>query len=239
MKLKKDFFDHLIELRSVFFKAFLLLFIFLLILLPFSNEIYHFFAQPLIDKFSLYEGELISTNLTATFFVPLKITAYSALVMGLPLMLIPFWSFISPGLYPKEKKFILWAMVFAFILFLAAALFVYMLVFPLIFEFFIRMKPDDVRLMIDISSYLEMIISLFIAFGLAFQIPLLVIGLAKFNLISTSKLKAYRSYVLVFAFIFGAIFTPPDVISQLLLAIPVYLLYEVGIMFAKNSKKRI
>jgi sec-independent protein translocase protein TatC len=130
-------------------------------------------------------------------------------------------------------------MVFAFILFLAAAFFVYMLVFPLIFEFFIRMKPDDVRLMIDISSYLEMIISLFIAFGLAFQIPLLVIGLAKFNLISTSKLKAYRSYVLVFAFIFGAIFTPPDVISQLLLAIPVYLLYEVGIMFAKNSKKRI
>ena len=229
------FFGHFSELRSTAMKS---LFIYLgvfIALVPFSNEIYSFFSKPLLDQLVLLNGTIISTKLAATFIVPIKICAYCALIISLPLILFQVWKFVSHGLYKNENSFLFWTLIFSFLLFLSGTFFVYFLIFPLIFSFFISITPDDVDLMIDISSYLEMIISLFLAFGLAFEVPLFLITAVKFNLIKIEKLKEIRPYIIIAAFIFGAIFTPPDVISQILLAIPILILYEIGILLSKKN----
>ena len=229
------FFGHFSELRSTAIKS---LFIYLsafIVLAPFANEIYSFFSKPLLDQLVLLNGSIISTKLTATFIVPIKICAYCALIISLPLIFFQIWKFVSPGLYKKEKNFFLWTLIFGFLLFLSGTFFVYFLIFPLIFNFFISIAPTDVDLMIDISNYLQMIISLFLAFGLAFEVPLFLITAVKFNLIKIEKLKKIRPYIVVASFIFGAVFTPPDVISQILMAISILILYEIGILLAKNK----
>jgi sec-independent protein translocase protein TatC len=204
----------------------------------FANEIYNFFSQPLLNQLILLDGSLISTKLTATFLVPLKITAYSALIVSLPFIFFQIWNFVSPGLYKNEKQFVIRTMIFSFILFLLGTVFVYFLIFPLMFSFFISIAPKDVKLMIDISYYLQMIITLFLAFGLAFQVPLFLITAVKFNWIQIKTLEKNRKFVIVVAFIFGAIFTPPDVISQVLLALPILFLYEIGLFISKKSKTK-
>jgi sec-independent protein translocase protein TatC len=231
----KLLFEHLVELKSTFIKAIIFFVLVTILLLPFANDLYTIFANPLLDKFMVYSGSIISTKLTSTFFVPFKITLFCALIISFPFIFYQFWSFASPGLYLSEKKFLAWTLCLAYALFLFASVFVYFLVFPFVFEFFIKMTPADVNLMIDISYYLEMVISLFFAFGLAFQVPLIVSNLVRFNWVKVESLKKYRPYFLLFAFIFGAIFTPPDVISQIMLAVPVYFLYEIGLFFAKNK----
>ena len=216
------FFGHFSELRLTLIRAlFIYLFIFVLMMF-FANEIYNFFSQPLLNQLILLDGSLISTKLTATFLVPLKITAYSALIVSLPFIFFQIWNFVSPGLYKNEKQFVIRTMIFSFILFLLGTVFVYFLIFPLMFSFFISIAPKDVKLMIDISYYLQMIITLFLAFGLAFQVPLFLITAVKFNWIQIKTLEKNRKFVIVVAFIFGAIFTPPDVISQVLLALPIF-----------------
>ncbi|MFZ8943208.1 MAG: twin-arginine translocase subunit TatC [Methylophilaceae bacterium] len=229
----KLLFEHLVELKATFIKSIIFFVFIILILMPFSNDLYSIFADPLLEKFMVYEGSIVSTKLTSTFFVPFKITLFCSLIISFPFIFYQFWSFIAPGLYLPEKKFLAWTLCLAYFLFVFASIFVYFLVFPIIFEFFIKMTPENVTLMIDISYYLELIISLFFAFGLAFQVPLIVSNLVRFNWIKISDLKKYRAYFLLFAFLFGAIFTPPDVISQIMLAVPVYFLYEIGIFFAK------
>ena len=229
------FFGHFLELRTTAIKSFVIYLIFFIAMIPFANEIYSFFSQPLLDQLIGLNGLVISTKLTATFLVPFKITAYCALIGSLPFIFYQFWSFISPGLYKKERQFVILIMIFAFLLFLSGTLFVYFLIFPIIFNFFISVTPEDVELMIDISSYLEMIIALFIAFGLAFEVPLVLITAVKFNWIKIKTLENNRKYIFVAAFIFGAIFTPPDILSQILLALPILFLYEIGLFISKNK----
>jgi sec-independent protein translocase protein TatC len=206
-------------------------------LFPFSNEIYQFFALPLINQLSIVNGSLISTKLTATFIAPFKITLFVAFIISLPLIFFQIWKFIGPGLYKKEKVFILSASIFSFGLFLAALFFVYLILFPNIFRFFIVTAPGNVDLMIDISQYLEMILALFFAFGIAFQIPIILITIVKFKLISISKINSNRAYIYIGSFIFAAIFTPPDVLSQFLLAIPVIFLFELGLLISTKLFK--
>ncbi len=232
------FFGHFSELRLTLIRSLpIYLFIFALMMF-FANEIYNFFSQPLLNQLILLDGSLISTKLTATFLVPLKITAYSALIVSLPFIFFQIWNFVSPGLYKNEKQFVIRTMIFSFILFLLGTVFVYFLIFPLMFSFFISIAPKDVKLMIDISYYLQMIITLFLAFGLAFQVPLFLITAVKFNWIQIKTLEKNRKFVIVVAFIFGAIFTPPDVISQVLLALPILFLYEIGLFISKKSKTK-
>jgi sec-independent protein translocase protein TatC len=229
------FFGHFLELRSTLIKSLFIYLIVFLAMMPFANEIYYFFSQPLLDQLTSLNGSIISTKLTSTFIVPFKITAYCALIISLPFIFLQIWNFISPGLYKNEKKFVFWSMFFGFILFVAGTLFVYFLIFPVIFNFFVSSTPNDVELMIDISSYLQMIIALFLAFGLAFEVPLLIITAVKFNWIKIKTLENNRPYIVVAAFVFGAIFTPPDIISQVLLALPILFLYEIGLFISKNK----
>jgi len=238
LNIKKNFFEQLLELRSVLIKSLLIYLALVIILIPFSTNIYEFFAQPLLDELAILNGSIISTKLSATFIVPFKITALIAFIVSYPIIFYHIWSFVAPGLYKKEKFFATFLFLFSFFLFMLAAIFVYFIVFPAIFHFFVSITPKDVGLMIDISNYLEMIIALFIAFGLAFQIPLIIISSVKFEWIEIVTFQKNRSYFFAFSFVFGAIFTPPDIISQILLAIPLYFLYEIGIVLSKKIKLR-
>jgi len=237
--LKKQtlFLSHFKDLRTVLINSSIIFLVIFISLFPFSNEIYQFFALPLINQLSIVNGSLISTKLTATFIAPFKITLFVAFIISLPLIFFQIWKFIGPGLYKKEKVFILSASIFSFGLFLAALFFVYLILFPNIFRFFIVTAPGNVDLMIDISQYLEMILALFFAFGIAFQIPIILITIVKFKLISISKINSNRAYVYIGSFIFAAIFTPPDVLSQFLLAIPVIFLFELGLLISTKLFK--
>jgi len=237
--LKKQtlFLSHFKDLRTVLINSSIIFLVIFISLFPFSNEIYQFFALPLINQLSIVNGSLISTKLTATFIAPFKITLFVAFIISLPLIFFQIWKFIGPGLYKKEKVFILSASIFSFGLFIAALFFVYLILFPNIFRFFIVTAPGNVDLMIDISQYLEMILALFFAFGIAFQIPIILITIVKFKLISISKINSNRAYIYIGSFIFAAIFTPPDVLSQFLLAISVIFLFELGLLISTKLFK--
>ena len=237
MKKQTLFLSHFKDLRTVLINSSIIFLAIFISLFPFSNEIYQFFALPLINQLSIVNGSLISTKLTATFIAPFKITLFVAFIISLPLIFFQIWKFIGPGLYKKEKVFILSASIFSFGLFLAALFFVYLILFPNIFRFFIVTAPGNVDLMIDISQYLEMILALFFAFGIAFQIPIILITIVKFKLISISKINSNRAYIYIGSFIFAAIFTPPDVLSQFLLAIPVIFLFELGLLISTKLFK--
>ncbi len=237
MKKQTLFLSHFKDLRTVLINSSIIFLVIFISLFPFSNEIYQFFALPLINQLSIVNGSLISTKLTATFIAPFKITLFVAFTISLPLIFFQIWKFIGPGLYKKEKVFILSASIFSFGLFLAALFFVYLILFPNIFRFFIVTAPGNVDLMIDISQYLEMILALFFAFGIAFQIPIILITIVKFKLISISKINSNRAYIYIGSFIFAAIFTPPDVLSQVLLAIPVIFLFELGLLISTKLFK--
>lgn len=237
MKKQTLFLSHFKDLRTVLINSSIIFLVIFISLFPFSNEIYQFFALPLINQLSIVNGSLISTKLTATFIAPFKITLFVAFIISLPLIFFQIWKFIGPGLYKKEKVFILSASIFSFGLFLAALFFVYLILFPNIFRFFIVTAPGNVDLMIDISQYLEMILALFFAFGIAFQIPIILITIVKFKLISISKINSNRAYIYIGSFIFAAIFTPPDVLSQVLLAIPVIFLFELGLLISTKLFK--
>ena len=237
MKKQTLFLSHFKDLRTVLINSSIIFLVIFISLFPFSNEIYQFFALPLINQLLIVNGSLISTKLTATFIAPFKITLFVAFIISLPLIFFQIWKFIGPGLYKKEKVFILSASIFSFGLFLAALFFVYLILFPNIFRFFIVTAPGNVDLMIDISQYLEMILALFFAFGIAFQIPIILITIVKFKLISISKINSNRAYIYIGSFIFAAIFTPPDVLSQVLLAIPVIFLFELGLLISTKLFK--
>lgn len=237
MKKQTLFLSHFKDLRTVLINSSIIFLVVFISLFPFSNEIYQFFALPLINQLSIVNGSLISTKLTATFIAPFKITLFVAFIISLPLIFFQIWKFIGPGLYKKEKVFILSASIFSFGLFLAALFFVYLILFPNIFRFFIVTAPGNVDLMIDISQYLEMILALFFAFGIAFQIPIILITIVKFKLISISKINSNRAYIYIGSFIFAAIFTPPDVLSQFLLAVPVIFLFELGLLISTKLFK--
>lgn len=175
---------------------------------------------------------MISTDVVGVFLVPMKIAALSAFVIALPYVLYQAWAFIAPGLYQHEKKLVMPLVVSSTLLFFAGMAFAYFLVFPMVFKFMASFAPEGVAWMTDIEKYFGFALSMFVVFGIAFEVPVFVVLLVKMGVVSIEKLKEIRPYVIVGAFIVGAIFTPPDVISQFSLAIPLCLLYEVGIVFA-------
>ena len=229
---QETFISHLIELRSRLLRAIVAVFIVLAALFPFAKDIYAALAQPLLRV--LPQGStMIATDVTGTFLVPLKVTLMAAFLVALPYVLYQAWAFVAPGLYQHEKRLVIPVLVSSFLFFLVGMAFAYFLVFPIAFGFFAGYAPVGVQMMTDIDKYLSFVLTMFIAFGLTFETPVVVIVLVRMRIVSLEKLKAARPYVIVGAFVVGAVFTPPDVISQLLLAVPLWLLFELGVLLAR------
>ncbi len=224
----ETFISHLIELRDRLLRALIGLLIAFLGLFPFANQIYALLAAPMLDK--LPEGtHMIATAVVTPFFVPLKVAMMAAFIISLPHTLYQLWMFVAPGLYAHEKKLMLPAIVMSSCLFLCGMAFAYFLVFPVVFAFILSSAPAGVAVMTDIAEYLDFVMTLFLAFGFAFEVPIVVVLMAHFGWVTTKQLKEVRGYVIVGAFIVAAIFTPPDIISQFMLAVPLWLLYELGV----------
>ncbi|HSR01374.1 MAG TPA: twin-arginine translocase subunit TatC [Methylophilaceae bacterium] len=225
----ETFISHLIELRDRLLRALIGLLIAFLGLFPFANQIYALLAAPMLDK--LPEGtHMIATAVVTPFFVPLKVAMMAAFIISLPHTLYQLWMFVAPGLYAHEKKLMLPAIVMSSCLFLCGMAFAYFLVFPVVFAFILSSAPAGVAVMTDIAEYLDFVMTLFLAFGFAFEVPIVVVLMAHFGWVTTKQLKEVRGYVIVGAFIVAAIFTPPDIISQFMLAVPLWLLYEMGVI---------
>jgi sec-independent protein translocase protein TatC len=228
----ESFVSHLIELRNRLLRIVVGLLLVFLCLFPFANQIYALLALPMLDR--LPEGtQMIATAVVTPFFVPMKVAMLAAFLISLPHTLYQLWMFVSPGLYTHERRLMLPAIVVSSFLFLLGMAFAYFLVFPIVFSFIVNSAPIGVAVMTDIAEYLDFVITLFLAFGFAFEVPVVVILMAHFGWVTLSKLKEIRAYVIVGAFILAAIFTPPDIISQFMLAIPLWLLYELGIFFVR------
>jgi len=224
--------SHLLELRDRLLRALIAVFIIFLPLVFFSNDLFTFVARPLIDK--LPEGtSLIATSVVAPFMTPLKLALIAAIFVAMPYVLYQVWGFVAPGLYRREKRFALPLFASSVVLFYAGVAFAYFIVFPLMFAFLTTTTPEGVRMMTDISSYLDFTLLLFFAFGIAFEVPVAVVLLASTGLVKVETLKKNRGYVLLGIFVVAAFLTPPDAISQSFMAVPMYILYELGILFAQ------
>lgn len=232
------FISHLLELRNRLLKVVVGFLITFIVLFPFANKIYALLAHPLLAKLPV-GGQMIATGVTTPFFVPMKVAMLAAFVISLPNTLYQIWSFVAPGLYLHEKKFMLPLVVFSTLLFLTGMSFAYFLVFPVIFGFIVNTAPKGVAVMTDIGSYLDFVITLFMAFGLAFEVPIAVVLVVRFGWLSIKALREARPYVIVAAFIIGAIFTPPDIVSQFMLAVPMWLLFEIGILVAQFMQPKV
>ncbi len=231
---EQPFVQHLIELRDRLVKATLAVVVAsaALAIYPGPAELYDLLAAPLVAQ--LPSGAtLIATSVISPFLVPLKILLMTAFLMALPVVLYQMWAFVAPGLYSHEKKLVLPLVVSSTLLFMVGVAFCYFFVFGQVFKFIQSFAPKSITAAPDIEAYLGFVISMFIAFGLAFEVPIVVIVLARMNVVTIEKLKDFRSYFIVLAFIIAAIVTPPDVVSQLALAIPMCILYEIGIWAAQ------
>jgi sec-independent protein translocase protein TatC len=226
------FISHLIELRVRLLRIVVGIVVTFLCLFPFSNKIYTLLAHPLLEKLPK-GGQMIATAVTTPVFVPMKVAMLAAIVISLPFTLYQIWAFIAPGLYQHEKRFAAPVVIASTMLFLLGMAFAYFLVFPVVFGFITSTAPEGVAVMTDIGSYLDFVITLFLAFGVAFEVPVAVVLLVKMGVVKLETLKEIRSYVIVAAFVIGAIFTPPDVVSQIMLAVPLWILYELGILAAR------
>ena len=229
---QETFISHLIELRSRLLRAIVAVVIVLVCLVPWAKDIYAALAAPLVRALPA-GATMIATDVTGTFFVPLKVTAMAAFLLALPYVLWQIWAFVAPGLYQHEKRLALPVIVSSFLFFLIGMSFAYFLVFPIAFHFFAAYAPAGVTMMTDIDKYLSFVLTMFVAFGVTFEVPVVVIVLVRMRIVSLEKLRSIRPYVIVGAFVVGAIFTPPDVVSQLLLAVPMWLLYELGMLLAR------
>ena len=229
---QETFISHLVELRNRLLHAIIAVVVALVCLFPWAKDIYAVLAAPLLKALPA-GATMIATDVTGTFLVPLKVTLMAAFLVALPYVLWQMWAFIAPGLYHHEKKLAVPVILSSFLFFLIGMAFAYFFVFPVAFGFFAGYTPPGVQMMTDIDKYLSFVLTMFIAFGITFETPVIVIVLVRLRLVTLEKLKAIRSYVIVGAFVVGAIFTPPDVVSQLLLAIPLWLLYELGILLAR------
>ena len=233
----ENFISHLIELRDRLLRIVIGLLVVFIALFPFANEIYALLAAPLLSKLPA-GGQMIASAVTTPFFVPMKVAMMAAFIVSLPHTLYQVWSFVAPGLYAHEKKFMIPMIIASSLLFLSGMAFAYFLVFPVIFGFIVGTAPQGVAVMTDIGNYLDFVMTLFMAFGLAFEVPIAVVMAVRFGWVTTQALQEARGYVVVGAFVIGAIFTPPDIISQFMLAVPMWLLYEIGIIVAKFTKQK-
>src|SRR5215468_4610993 len=230
--LQETFISHLIELRSRLLRSIVAIVVVLFALFPWAKDIYAALAAPLLRALPA-GATMIATDVTGTFFVPLKVTLMAAFLIALPYVLWQVWAFVAPGLYQHERRLALPVLVSSFLCFLAGMAFAYFVVFPIAFGFFAGYAPAGVTMMTDIDKYLSFVLTMFIAFGITFETPVVVIVLVRFGIVSLEKLRAMRPYMIVGAFVIGAVFTPPDVVSQLLLAVPLWLLFELGLLRAR------
>jgi len=224
--------SHLAELRTRLINALLGVTVVFLCLVPFSTEIYNIIATPLISKLPAGTS-MIATEVASPFLVPFKLTMYAAVFITMPYLLYQIWSFVAPGLYKKEKRFAVPLLVSSILLFYAGTAFAYFVVFPLVFAFFASVTPEGVAMMTDISHYLDFILKMFFSFGLAFEVPIATILLVATGMVTIEGLKEKRPYIIIGAFVIGMILTPPDVLSQFLLATPMLVLFELGLYFSR------
>lgn len=227
-----SFISHLIELRTRLLHSFLALLIVFLCIFPWAADLYSLLAQPMLAKLPK-GGQMIATDVTTPFFVPLKVALMTAFLIALPYILYQVWRFVSPGLYEHEKRLVLPLIASSTILFYCGMAFAYFIVFPVVFGFITASAPQGIAVMTDIDKYLSFALTMFVAFGVTFEVPVAVVVLVRMEMITTAKLREIRPYVIVGAFVIGAIFTPPDVVSQFMLAVPLWLLYEGGIVIAE------
>ena len=229
---QETFLSHLIELRTRLLHSVIAILVVVFALFPFAKDIYALLAQPLLR--ALPQGAtMIATDVTGTFLVPLKVTLMAAFLIALPYVLWQAWAFVAPGLYQHEKRLALPVIVSSVVFFAIGMAFAYFFVFPVMFGFFAGYTPAGVQMMTDIDKYLSFVLTMFLAFGLTFETPVVVIVLVRMGVVSLEKLRAARSYVIVGAFVIAAIFTPPDVLSQFMLAMPLWILYELGLFLAR------
>ena len=229
--LERPLIAHLLELRSRLLRGFVGLVVVLVCLLPFANKLYALLAQPLLDKLPK-GGQLIATQVASPFFAPMKLAFFAALMLSMPWLLYQAWAFVAPGLYQREKKLALPLLASALSLFYAGCAFAFFLVLPMVFGFLTKVTPAGVAMMTDIGAYLDFVLVMFLAFGLAFELPVALVILSLLGWVTPAQLREARGYAVVGIFIIAAIVTPPDVVSQLMLAIPMVLLYEAGILAA-------
>ena len=228
---------NLTELRDRMLRAILSVLVIFICLFPFSNEIYTFISEPL--RALLPEGSsMIATEVASPFLTPFKLTLVMSIFVAIPVILYQIWSFVAPGMYRQEKRIAFPLLASSVLLFYAGASFAYFVVFPLIFAFFTSVGPTDVAVMTDINRYLDFVLKLFFAFGIAFEIPIAAVILIWSGVTTPDALAKKRPYIIVGCFIFGMLLTPPDVISQSLLAVPMWMLFEVGVFFGRIIEKR-
>ena len=231
--IQETFLSHLFELRDRLIKAVGALLLVFLSLVYWAPDIFHLFSRPLLDALPS-GGKMIVTDVTGSFFVPMKVTMLVAFLGALPVIMYQLWAFIAPGLYKHERQLILPIVTSSYLLFIAGMAFAYFLVFPTVFQFMASYNaPLGAEMSTDIDKYLSFAMSTFLAFGITFEVPVVVVVLVKMGIVSIEKLREIRPYVIVGAFIIAAVVTPPDVLSQLLLAIPMCILYELGLFIAR------
>ena len=228
--------SHLIELRARLLRAVLAVLMIFLSLYYFANDIYLLVSEPL-RRFIPEGTSMIATEVAAPFLTPFKLTFMVSIFIAMPYVLYQLWSFIAPALYTKEKRLALPILFSSIVLFYLGIAFAYFVVFPLVFAFLSAAGPAEISFMPDISRYLDFILKLFLAFGVAFEIPIVTFILVAAGVTTTASLSEKRPYIIVGCFVVGMLFTPPDVISQILLAIPMWLLFEIGVLFAKTVEK--
>lgn len=228
---QETFVSHLIELRARLIRAIVGVLLVFLCMVNWARDIYTLLAAPMLA--ALPEGgHMIATDVAGAFLVPMKVTLMAAFVLALPWVLYQAWAFVAPGLYMHERRLVLPLIAASVLLFFVGMAFAYFVVFPTVFGFVNKFAPEGVSVMTDIDKYLSFVLTTFLAFGMTFEVPIIVIVLVRVGIVSIAQLKDARRYVIVGAFVLAAIFTPPDVVSQFLMAVPLCLLYELGILMA-------
>ena len=231
---KESISSHLLELRTRLIRILIFMGLLSMIGIPFASEIYAFVGSPLLDI--LPEGStMIATQVTSPFMAPLKLVLFSALLVTMPYLFYEIWMFMSPGLYKNEKSFIAPLMISTILLFSSGVAFAYFVVCPIIFKFFIGVAPESIMVMTDISEYLNFIIKLIFAFGIAFEIPVATFLLIRAGIVQKETLVKARPYLIILFFVIGMLLTPPDIFSQLFLALPMWLLFEVGLLISREK----
>ena len=227
--------EHLKELRSRIIRMFLFAGFILICCLPFTNYIYAFISAPLMELMPS-GSSMIATEVASPFLAPLRVTIYSALIISVPYFFLELWGFVSPGLYKKEKAFVGPLILSSIALFYTGILFAYFVVSPIILNFFISSAPDSIQVMTDINKYLDFVLKLFFAFGFAFEVPIATFLVITTGLVSKDRIKVMRPYVIIGFFVVGMFLTPPDIFSQLFLAIPMWVLFEIGLLVSRDPE---
>ena len=234
---EQSFFSHLIELRERLLKAIAAVLVVLLALLPVANKLYALLARPLLAHLPK-GGQMVAIEVSSPFFTPLKLAFFAALFAAMPVILYQVWAFVAPGLYRHEKRLALPLLVSSVLLFYLGCAFAYFIVLPMVFGFLAGITPEGVAMMTDIAHYLDFVLVMFLAFGACFEVPVAVVILVAAGWVTPEQLGRSRPYVIVGAFVLAAVLTPPDVLSQTLLAVPMCILFEIGVFVAKIVVKR-